>query len=291
MPQVLPLASQGLVRAGIERAATRTSVDFNYLLGQARIESRLNPSARAPNSSASGLYQFLSTTWLDTIQKHGAEHGLGWAAAQIEQTAQGPVVRDPAARAQILGLRFDPDVSSLMAGEFARDNGDALRASIGREPNNTDLYLAHFLGPAGASDFLRTLQASPGLSAAGLFPKAAAANRAIFYAADGSDRSLGDVYGLLTNKLQAAIDRGGEVDPAAGGLDFAEVQLGTIPLPGQAVPAMPVVTQTKTTSSEMAPPTSMADLLRTTFAVDPADTGPANANVRKAYDILREFNL
>ena len=289
MSQIQPLVSQGLVRAGIQRAAARTSVDFNYLLGQANLESRLNPSARAPNSSASGLFQFLSSTWLDTLQKHGGKHGLGWASAQIEQTGSGPVVRDPAMRAQILGLRFDPEVSSLMAGEFAADNGDALRATIGREPNNTDLYLAHFLGPAGASDFLRNLQANPDLSAASLFPKAAGSNRAIFYDANGS-RSLGEVYALLQNKMDVAIDRGldGNTGFAGGQWAIGEIQPDLLPEPSQfASPAM----QTRTTSSETSSPQSMAELLRNTFAVERDDSSPASTNVRKAYDVLRSFDL
>jgi hypothetical protein len=49
--------------------------------------------------------------------------------------------------------------------------------------------------------------------------------------------------------------------------------------------------QTRTTSSETGQPQSLADLLRTTFAVDGDDNSPAAANVRKAYDVLRSFNL
>jgi hypothetical protein len=35
----------------------------------------------------------------------------------------------------------------------------------------------------------------------------------------------------------------------------------------------------------------MAELLRTTFVVDRDDTSPAATNVRRAYDVLRSFDL
>ena len=43
------------VRAAIARASAATGVDFNYLLAQAKIESALDPTARAGTSSAAGL--------------------------------------------------------------------------------------------------------------------------------------------------------------------------------------------------------------------------------------------
>ncbi len=67
----------GAVTAAISRAAARTGVDFNYLIAQAQIESGLNPRAQASTSSARGLYQFVDSTWLRTVDKHGAKHGLG----------------------------------------------------------------------------------------------------------------------------------------------------------------------------------------------------------------------
>ena len=77
-----PARSEG-VRAAIARAAERSGVDFDYLLAQARIESSLNPNARAGTSSAAGLYQFTKGTWLQTLDKHGAAHGLDWTDAAI----------------------------------------------------------------------------------------------------------------------------------------------------------------------------------------------------------------
>jgi hypothetical protein len=288
MPQVQPVANQAAVRAEIQRASTSTGVDFDYLLGQASLESSLDPDARASTSSASGLFQFISSTWLNTIQKHGGEHGLGWAAAQIEQTGKGPVVRDPAMRQQILALRFDPQVSSLMAGEFANDNRATLQTALGREPNGTDLYLAHFLGPAGATSFLQNAAQNPGMTAAALFPKAAAANRSIFFDASGDARSLGQVYDMFQNKLGNAIERNGGDTGSFGGFDIAAMGPGAMPaayMRPQPRPMDPVQ------PAGPPPRPTMAETLRASFGLDVAGNDTGRANVRQAYARLQAFNL
>jgi hypothetical protein len=311
MPQVQPVASQVAVRAQIERASARTGVNFDYLLGQASIESSLDPSARASTSSASGLFQFISSTWLNTVQKHGSKHGLDWAASQIEQTPKGPVVRDPAARQQILSMRFDPQVASLMAGEFASDNRETLHAALGRAPTDTDLYLAHFLGPAGASSFLRSAGQNPGMAAASLFPKAAAANRTIFYDGSGGQRSLAEVYGLFQNKLDRAIDRTGGTPSSFGGnlggaglgmpsfmgaefMNFAipTIDDGVMPQGYQSFSNPTAPRPTQIASSQGTPPrASMADTLRANFDLAGGGSDPGTANVRKAYATLKALNL
>ena len=93
-------AAGSSVRAAIAQAAEATGVDFAYLMAQAKIESSLNPGARAATSSAAGLYQFTSGTWLDTLGKHAAEHGMGWVKTAI----QGGGMANPVTRAQVMGL-------------------------------------------------------------------------------------------------------------------------------------------------------------------------------------------
>lgn len=202
------------VRAAISRAAERTGIDFDYLWNQARVESSLDPAAKAPTSSASGLYQFIEQSWLGVISRHGAKHGYGWAADQITQRGDGRyVVGDPDARRAILALRYDPDAAAVMAGEFAADNADTLASTLGRQPNATDLYFAHFLGAGGASRFLRAAGETPEANAAALFPREAAANRSVFYRRSGEARSLGEVYALMGRKLGADGNAPGPVAP------------------------------------------------------------------------------
>lgn len=203
---IISTVNRNPVQTAVANAAARTGVDFGYLLNQARVESSLNPSAQASTSSAAGLFQFTRQTWLGTLKAHGAEHGMAWAADAISTTADGRhIVANPDQRQTIFDLRFDADAASAMAGELASDNRELLEAGLGRPAEQVDLYLAHFLGPDGALKFLQAHDADPSQSAAPLFPEAATANRAIFYAADGSARSLAEIRDRFSAKLNAAV--------------------------------------------------------------------------------------
>ncbi len=276
-------ASKAGVRAAISRAAQKTGVDFNYLLAQAKLESSLDPAARARTSSAAGLYQFTGGTWIETLDRHGADHGMGWAGDAIE----GGRVRDPGMRASIMGLRYDPDASSLMAAELANDNRAALISVLGREPDSAELYLAHFLGAGAASQFLTALGNAPGQSAAALLPKAAAANRGIFYDAAGSPRSVSGVMDLMRAKVSGAME-GGSLDAGSAWADAGPSDWNNPALAGLAAP------QTLPVLPAAAPPPrpSMADTLRTTFALGSREgRSSAPTFVQAAYGRLRSFGL
>jgi hypothetical protein len=203
------------VVGAIADAARAAGVDFSYLLGQARLESGLNPTARARTSSATGLYQFIDQSWLAVVDRHGPQHGLDWASAAITRNARGRLtVSDPSARSAIMALRNDPVIASRMAAEHAADNRAYLEPRIGRTAQPVDLYLAHFLGAAGAARFLTAHASAPDSSAAALFPRAAAANRNVFYARDGRARSLAEVRDRFAERLANA---GGAATAAPAG--------------------------------------------------------------------------
>jgi len=284
------------VEAAIARAAQATTIDFAFLLAQAEVESGLNPEARAATSSATGLYQFIESTWLDTLRKHGHRFGLGALAEQIGMTTSGEVyVADPAQRQAILALRSDPQIAALMAASLAEDNRAYLTPILGRVPDHAELYLAHFLGAAGAGRFLAELRADPSQSAAALFARAAAANRAIFYAPDGTPRSLAGVMEVISRKLERAMERAGSSQglrfaraeaPAAAVLLAARPYLpagervpgpGSAPILGAPLPAAPTP-----------PRLPMSEVLSATFGNEPTITP---AQVRRAYDRLRAFGL
>jgi hypothetical protein len=190
------------VQVAIAGAATRTGVDFDFLVRQAKVESGLNPDARARTSSATGLFQFTKQTWLGTLKQHGANHDLAWAADAITRGSDGQYrVADPELRTRILDLRTQPEAASAMAAELASDNQDFLGDKLGRSPEAVDLYLAHFLGEAGAARFLEAYDANPDGAAAELLPTAANANRAVFYRGDGTQRSFAEIRNNFAEKL------------------------------------------------------------------------------------------
>jgi hypothetical protein len=197
-----PVANMDRVSRAIGAAADRTGVDFDYLMNQARVESGFRADAKAATSSASGLFQFTQQTWLATVKQHGAEHDYGWAADAISVDDRGRYsIGDATLRAQVLDLRNQPEAASAMAAEFAADNGDTLKSALGREPEAVDLYLAHFLGSGGATQFLKAWDTDPSQPAAPLFPAAARANKAIFYGRDGSPRTLNDIRERFRGKM------------------------------------------------------------------------------------------
>jgi len=276
------------VRAAIARAAQATGVDFNYLLAQAKIESSLNPGAKAPTSSAAGLYQFTNGTWLRTLEKHGADHGMDWADDMID----GGRIADPMARSQVMAMRYDANTSALMAAELANDNKADLTAALGREPDAAELYLAHFLGSGGASQFLTALAANPGQSAAAILPKAAAANRGIFFEAGGTPRSIAGVMDLMRQKVSSAME-GGEM-PFVG---YDTTQLASFqPQQQPEVTGGPIARQFAAARQEMSDVQpgrrSMAETLQNAFAsASPGGASSVPAHVRAAYGQLQKFGM
>jgi hypothetical protein len=187
-------AERGAVVAALKNAAAATGSDFHYLLGTAMRESSLKSNAQSGSSSAAGLFQFIDQTWLGLVKEHGGQHGLGNYAAAITRDSDGRYRADAAARQSILALRKDPQTAALMAGEYAKSTGGHLRAALGRDVCGGELYAAHFLGPDAACKLIKLAGNDPQASAAAQFPQAAGANKSVFYRADGSAKSVREVY-------------------------------------------------------------------------------------------------
>ena len=297
-PRAAALPAATPARAAIAEAAERTGVDFQYLLAQAKIESAMNPQARARTSSAGGLYQFIDSTWLATLDKHGDAYGFGAVSAAIDQRGGRSRVSDPAQRQAILALKMDPRASALMAGALANDNRASLNASLGREPDGAELYLAHFLGADGAARVLGTLATAPDTPAAAILPAAAAANRAIFYAPGGSARSVDAVMQLVRGKLAAAQDSGAMPGgsgaggyPPASPFEQAAARFQTASAPN--FHARGAMTGTGPLAAPAAPrASSMAETLRASFGTaGGALSDRSRQHVAGAYARLQAFDL
>jgi hypothetical protein len=117
-------------------AEQKYGLPSGYLARTAQIESSMNPNAKNPNSSASGLFQFIDSTARD--------YGL----------------TNP----------FDPVASTDAAARLAAANARMLTPVLGRAPTAGELYLAHQQGGGGAAALLR----NPDASAASVVGNAAA---------------------------------------------------------------------------------------------------------------------
>lgn len=196
-------APQRIINA-VENAARQTGADFAGLMQKASSESGFDPSAKAKTSSATGLFQFIDSTWLNLVKEHGAKYGLGHLAEKIEMKNGRPCVNDCEAKKEILNLRKNPEISALMAGEMAADDKQYLQAHTKGKVGGTEMYLAHFLGAGDAAKFLNAQDKNGAASAARLFPEEARANKSIFYTANGQARSLDQVYNLFAKKVNTA---------------------------------------------------------------------------------------
>jgi hypothetical protein len=206
------IAQRQTAETAIARAAEATGVDFQLLMETARRESSFNPRAKAPTSSASGLFQFIEQTWLDVVRRHGAKHGLADLAGRIETRNGRAIVSDGAQRQAILDLRFNPEIAARMAGELALENAERLADRLGRAPKPGEIYAAHVMGAAGAARLIEAGdRGAPDASA--LFPREAGANRWLFFDRAGAALSA---QGLL-NKLDvtASAVRGASAPGAA----------------------------------------------------------------------------
>jgi len=229
--------SRARIAGAIKQAASTTGTSFEYLLATAKMESNFNPKASATTSSARGLYQFIDQTWLGTVKEAGSQLGYGKYADAITKSSSGSYsVSDPAARDAIMKLRDDPDAASSMAAVLTQSNSFKLTGAIGRRPTDAELYMAHFMGVGGAAKLISNAEDNPNASGARLFPNAAAANRSIFYDRGGRERSVAQVYSVLTQRYDSAADSSATrsamasagVMPASAA--FAGAAAGTAPI-------------------------------------------------------------
>lgn len=171
------------VMTALRAASNKTGVDFDYLVKTAQRESNFDPSAKASTSSATGLFQFTSETWLNVLDRYGAKHG---------------VKTDGLSRDELLDMRKDASLSAAMAGELAGENGKILARKLGREATTAELYTAHFMGPRDAARLITAARDNAPGVAADMFPRAALANANVFRGADGAKLTPSQLYTKLT---------------------------------------------------------------------------------------------
>ena len=192
------------VARAIADASKEFDIDLSYMMAVAERESLFDPNARAPTSSATGLYQFIDSTWLSSMKAFGPYLGYEDEAALITRIGNTFVVEDKAERKRILDMRFDPVLSARMAAMLALSDRKALSSSLSRRIETSEMYISHFLGRRGAERLLRASNRNPRASAARMFSRAARANRSVFYDRRGRGRAF--TVAQLHSNLKTSIE-------------------------------------------------------------------------------------
>lgn len=167
-----PLMPSADVKDAIYEASKETGVSKSYLLAVAAHESGFDPKAKTKvkGGTASGLNQFIDSTWKALVDKYGKKYGITYED------------------------KLDPRKNALMGALFAKDIALYLKDK-GHEPSPANIAIGHWLGSFGAHTFLTALKKTPNASAVDLLPEAAAKNPTLFYKDGGkTPKTIKETY-------------------------------------------------------------------------------------------------
>jgi hypothetical protein len=218
------------VKGTLFNAAVRAGVDPGLLAKIAHFESKFDPNAapidrdssknkvrlfdgRMGLSSAHGLGQFTDATWLDTLRKHGAKHGVAGASSLT-----------PAAAA---ALRGNTDLQAAMLAELTAENV-AKGRKLGGTDDAANVYALHNLGGGDGRKLLTALRNNPGMSVRDALLQGAKTDkeRARVEQVIGNNRSLYKGGRITVAEAYATMGK-----MMAGGNRFAEaISVGPSPI-------------------------------------------------------------
>lgn len=116
------------VAATLRFVADRTGSDFDAMVERLQENSGNVMNVNPAKLRAGDVYKFNVSTWLYLVKEHGAKYGLGFFADKIEvgapaADAKGEMtvrvsVDDPAVLRQLVAMRANPRISSLLGAEY-----------------------------------------------------------------------------------------------------------------------------------------------------------------------------
>lgn len=238
-PAATPAAREAL--PALRRAASGSHTPFTTLVGIAAAESSFRTDARNARSSATGPFQITERTWLELVKRYGAVAGRSDLAGLVGTDAEGRATVAGENRAQVLDARKDLELSARLTARLCDENRTGLTRKLGRQPNESEVRLAHFLGLGGAVKLIQAATETPDVSVKTLLPRAFAHNRASL-SEGGKPMSAAQAVTLLAGRYApGAIPAGKPPTPTPPAVPATLVaQLAEIaPAAGGATPAEP----------------------------------------------------
>lgn len=137
-------------------------------------------------SSAYGLGQFTSDTWLATLRRYGEKYGVEGASTFTKAQANSPAIRD------------NPRLQAAMLAEFTREN-IARGRTLGGPDADANVYALHNLGAGDGPKFLAALRDNPNQRVDQVLSHKVIAGNASLYG-DGS-RTVAEAYRAMGSKM------------------------------------------------------------------------------------------
>lgn len=124
-----PYKISATVYAALKQGSQKSGCSLPLMMGICAIESAFKASASAePSSSATGLFQFINSTWAGMIKQYSLPSTL---------------------------TATDPYDNAYVGGLFTANNIKLAQNALGRAPNITEVYFCHFMGSGAGPAMLR----------------------------------------------------------------------------------------------------------------------------------------
>ena len=190
----------------ITESAQAVGIDPRYLFAMGGPESGFvtNADNPLPGQSASGLFQFIDSTWNSMKAKYGQRYGIPANASQ-----------------------HDPKANAILGALYVKEHIENIRKND-REVTPTDVYMNHFLGHGGYNKFVKALDANPNAPVS-TFMSSKQINDNDKYTKnkDGSVKTVQQMYGTLTSTINSHAGTSGATTATPAPTQAEDSQEGT----------------------------------------------------------------